>query len=52
MFDFNNVIEDNNSIESTDKVFLSMLDIRVLFFNKYKYLIEVKNPSEDKGFQK
>lgn len=52
MFDFNNVIEDNNSKETTDKVFLSMLDIRVLFFNKYKYLIEVKNPSEDKGFQK
>lgn len=52
MFDFNNVIEDNNSKETTDKVFLSMLDIRVLFFNKYKYLIEVKNPSEGKGFQK
>ena len=52
MFDFNNVIEDNNSKETTDKVFLSMLDIRVLFFNKYKYLLEVKNPSEDKGFQK
>lgn len=52
MFDFNNVIEDNNSKETTDKVFLSMLDIRVLFFNKYKYLIEVKNPSENKEFQK
>ena len=25
MFDFNNVIEDNNSKETTDKVFLSML---------------------------
>lgn len=52
MFDFNNVIEDNNSKETTDKVFLSMLDIRVLFFNKYNYLIDVKNPSEDKEFQK
>ena len=30
MFDFNNVIEDNNSKETTDKVFLSMLDIRVI----------------------
>ena len=52
MFDFNNVIEDNNSKETIDKVFLSMLDIRVLFFNKYKYLIEVKTPSEGKEFQK
>ena len=52
MFDFNNVIEDNNSKETTDKIFLSMLDIRVLFFNKYNYLIDVENPSDDKEFQK
>lgn len=52
MFDFNDVINDNNSKETTDKVFLSMLDIRVLFFNKYNYLIDVKKPSEYKEFQK
>lgn len=52
MFDFNNIIEDNNSKEITDKVFLSMLDIRVLFFNKYNYLIEVENPSDNIEFQK
>lgn len=52
MFDFNSIIDDNNSKEITDKVFLSMIDIRVLFFNKYKYLIEVKNPSENNEFQK
>lgn len=52
MFDFNNVIDDNNSKETADNVFLSMLDIRVLFFNKYKYLIEVETPSEDNEFKK
>jgi hypothetical protein len=52
MFDFNNIIEDNNSNEITDRIYLSMLDIRVLFFNKYKYLIEVENPSDNIEFQK
>lgn len=52
MFDFDNVIEDINSKNITDKILLSMLDIRVLFFNKYKYLIEVENPSENTEFQK
>jgi len=52
MLDFNNVIEDINSKNITDKILLSMLDIRVVFFNKYKYLIEVENPSENTEFQK
>ena len=39
MFDFNDVIENNNII---DNIQLNLLDINVVFFNCYKLLINAE----------
>ena len=42
MFDFNDVILDNNSDNTINNIQLNLLDIRVVFFNCYKLFINVK----------
>ena len=42
MFDFNDVIENNNSNNIIDNIQQSLLDIRVVFFNCYKLLINIE----------
>ena len=42
MFDFNNVIENNNSDNTINNIQLDLLDIKVVFFNCYKLLIKTE----------
>ena len=53
MFDFNSTTEDinNNSSEIIDNIVLSNLDIRSIFYNKYKLLLELE-PVKNSKFYK
>ena len=53
MFDFNSTTEDinNNSSENIDNIVLSNLDIRLIFYNKYKLLLELE-PVKNSKFYK
>lgn len=47
MFDFNDVILDNNSDNTIDNIQLNLLDIKVVFFNCYKLFINVKKYNDE-----
>lgn len=54
MFDFNDVILDNNSDNNSDNTInniqLNLLDIRVVFFNCYKLFIKVEKYNDDEYY--
>lgn len=47
MFDFNDIILDNNSDNTINNIQLNLLDIRVVFFNCYKLFINVKKYNDE-----
>lgn len=50
MFDFNDVILDNNSDSTINNIQLNLLDIRVVFFNCYKLFIKVEKYNDDEYY--
>lgn len=52
MFDFNDVIFDNNSDNTINNIQLNLLDIRVVFFNCYKLFIKVEKYNDDEYYIK
>lgn len=54
MFDFNDVILDNNSDNNSDNTInniqLNLLDIKVVFFNCYKLFIKVEKYNDDEYY--
>lgn len=49
MFDFNSVTVNSDNI--LNDIYLSTIDIRILFYNKYHILLDIKNINGSKHFQ-